>query len=206
MRCAGRLNKVEAQRFHDDARGVPSVRTALERHLDFFDEDTADGRITIGENWRGWRRLGYGFFRSLIGTIGAAFIFGRIVNRFAIDIARIGEKRSHSSTGLYDHNGEVNEVVLAACMDEFRKTTPGGHVSQDKALEIVAERARPPGSVSIRQFKSLFDLCSRLNRNQKVITERQFEGLFNGYLLHLAGSIPDTKGQRRLLPRSGGLT
>ena len=79
--CAGQLNVVETQRFKD-GRDVAAVRTALERHLDFFDRDTADGRITFGENWRGWRRLGYGFFRSLVGAIGAALVFGRIARRF----------------------------------------------------------------------------------------------------------------------------
>src|SRR5262245_41095022 len=112
IRSAGLLSTLEIQKLQTDARGVPVVRTALERHLDFFDCDSFDGRITVRENWRGWRRLGYGFFKALFGTIGAAVIFGRIRDRFAIDIARINEKRRPKSTGLYDSNGQVNETLL----------------------------------------------------------------------------------------------
>jgi hypothetical protein len=198
--CAGLLNLPDLQQLLTDDNGVTVVRTALERHLDFFDSETSDGRITIGENWRGWRRLGYGYLRSLIGTLGAAMAFGRIRHRFAIDIARINEKRKERRTGLYDANGQVNEGLLAQYLEEFDGKSSNGTITHEEALEII-ERRGNPGWVSKRQFKSLFGLCARLNRNQKLITKDQFKRLFDGSLLYLAASIPNEHGRRGLLYR-----
>jgi len=203
FRSAGPLSRVEVQQLERDPDGVPAVRTALERHLDFFDCDSFDGRITLRENWRGWRRLGYGYLKSIIGTLGAAMIFGRIRDGFAIDIARIKEKRRGQSTGLYDANGQVNEALLQQYLAAFRQKARYGVITQDDAAAIIESRA-DLGMVSKRQFKSLFGLCTRLNRNQKVITEHQFAALFDGSLLYLAASIPDAHGRRGLLRRPVG--
>jgi len=196
IRSAGLLNALEREQLTRDPAGVPAVRTALERHLDFFDAESFDGRITLGENWRGWRRLGYSYLRSLIGTLGAAIIFGRLRDRLAIDIARIAEKRPEKSSGLYDSNGQVNEALLAEYLTAFREHASGGVITQDEALAIL-DRKASLGTVSKRQFTSLFGLCTLLNRNEKVITERQFAALFDGSLLYLAASIPDNHGRRR---------
>lgn len=200
FRSAGLLNRVEVDQLERDPAGVPAVRTALERHLDFFDSETLDGRITLGENWRAWRRLGYSYLKSLIGTLGSAIIFGRIRERFAIDIARITEKRPRHASGLYDSNGQVDDALLKEYLSAFRERASGGFVSQADALAIIGRKANL-GAVSRRQFKSLFRVCTRLNRNQKVITERQFAALFDGSLLYLADSMPDRHGRRRLTRR-----
>jgi patatin-like phospholipase/caleosin-related protein len=199
IRSAGLLNRREIDQLENDPAGIPAVRTALERHLDFFDAESFDGRITLGENWRGWRRLGYGYLRSLIGTLGAAIIFGRIRDRLAIDIARIKDKRPQKSSGLYDVNGHVNDALLTEYLTAFREHASHGVITQAEAMAILGRKA-DLGSVSKRQFKSLFGLCTLLNRNEKVITERQFAGLFDGSLLYLAASIPGDDGRRRQLP------
>jgi len=203
IRSSGLLNRKEIQQLQFDPAGVPAVRTALERHLDFFDAESLDGRITLGENWRAWRRLGYSFFTALIGALGAAILFGRIRDGLAIDIARISEKRPQKSSGLYDSNGQVDDVLLAEYLTAFREHASHGVITQDEARAIL-DRKASLGWVSTRQFASLFGLCTLLNRNEKVITERQFAALFDGSLLYLAASIPDQHGRRRESRRAEG--
>ena len=202
IRSGGYLTLPELRQFEDTLTPVPSARTALERHLDFFDAGRRDGRVTIRENWSGWRRLGYGFFRSLMGTAGAAVLFGRLLEGFSIDIAHIKSKRPSKSTGIYDERGEVKRDLLDEYVAEFRKHATGGFTSQDKALEIIEAKAHP-GTISRRQFKSLFDLCTRLNLSEKVINEEQFRGLFDGSLLYVAAAIPDSHGRRRVTAPDG---
>jgi hypothetical protein len=203
IRSSGLLNRKELEQLQFDPAGVPAVRTALERHLDFFDAETLDGRITLGENWRAWRRLGYSYFKALIGSLGAAIIFGQIRDGLAIDIARISEKRPQNSSGLYDSNGQVNEALLAEYLTAFREHASHGVITQDDARAIL-DRKASLGWVSTRQFASLFALCTLLNRHEKVITERQFVALFDGSLLYLAASIPDQHGRRRESQRVEG--
>ena len=105
-RHEGTLTEAELSALNTDH--VRESRTALERHLDFFDVDTRDGIISVRENWNGWRRLGYGWLQSVIGTVGSAMVFGRPFSGFSIDIAGIGKKRKRARSGLYDENGEVD--------------------------------------------------------------------------------------------------
>lgn len=196
--CEGPLSAAELAQFAGE--GVPNARTALQRHLDFFDLDTRDGIITVGENWRGWRRLGYGYFRALIGTIGAAVLFGRPLAGFSIDIGNIGKKRRSERSGIYDEKGLVDGAVLNACLAEFDKRTGRDRdqpMAQDVALQIIERVIQPRvmGNVSTRQFASLFELCTRLNRGRKVITANQLIKLFDGSLLYAAACMPGPNGR-----------
>jgi len=198
--CEGPLSAAELAAFNGE--GVPNARTALQRHLDFFDLETLDGIISLGENWRGWRRLGYGWFRALTGTIGAAVLFGRPFARFSIDIANIRTRRRTERSGIYDDHGDVDTAVLDACLAEFDSRTGGDRdkpIPQDDALRIVERVIQPRvmGSVSTRQFRSLFDLCTRLNQGRRVITANQLVKLFDGSLLYLAAATPGRQGRTK---------
>ena len=191
----GRLNSKEADEF-DASGGIPGRRPALKEHLDFFDQDPADGMITVRENFRGWRALGFGFFRAVLQTFLSALLFGRLANRFAIDIERISEKRKGGSTGIYDANGEVDSKRLAVFLADFdRAANQSGTlaISQDEA-KIIIDRHSTLGMVSSGQFRSLFTICERLN-DGKTITREQFQLLFEGSLLTYAASFPGRDGR-----------
>ena len=191
----GRLNSKEAGQF-DAGMGIPCRRPALKEHLDFFDREPADGRITLRENFRGWRALGFGWFRAALQTFLSSLLFGRIADRFAIDIERIGEKRKGSSTGIYDANGELDPKRLAVFLGDFdRAANRCGTlaISHDAAKAILRRHARL-GMVSSGQFRSLFALCERIN-DGKTITREQFEMLFEGSLLIHAASFPERDGR-----------
>jgi hypothetical protein len=199
----GLLNAAEMREFK--ANGVRSARNILERHLAFFDLDTGDGIIGIRENWRAWRRLGYGRLRAFVGVAGSALVFGRLRSGFSIDISRIGSKRRKRVTGIYSPTGEINQPLLDECLAKFKghknARRQDGAIPQHDALAIVADAASKNGglgAVSTRQFKSLFDLCTRLNQGQKVITADQFRRLFDGSLLYAAASLPASNGRLRL--------
>ena len=205
-RHEGTLSAAELRELEKNS--LPVTRTALERHLDFFDSDTRDGVISLRENWHGWRRLGYGWLRSLKGAVGAAVVFGRPFSGFSIDIANIRKKRG-KATGIYDETGNVNTALLARCLTEFDRVTrelygaPDRNkpIPQNDALQIITTIAvasgHTIGTVSSRQFGSLFELCARLNHGRKEITANQLESLFDGSLLYMAASVPGPNGRTR---------
>ena len=191
----GRLNSQETGRF-DAGEGIPGRRPALKEHLDFFDQGPADGMITLRKNFKGWRALGFGWFRCILQTFLSSLLFGRVADRFAIDIERIGEKRKGGSTGIYDANGEVDSKRLAVFLADFdRVATRSGTlaISQDEAKTII-DRHSKLGMVSSGQFRSLFGVCERIN-DGKSITREQFQMLFEGSLLTCAASFPERDGR-----------
>ena len=182
----GPLAQAEARQLEagDD---VPSERDALRLHLDFFDADL-DGRITLTENYRGWRALGFSRLGAVLKSLFAALFF----HGPTIEIDRIAAKR-YSGSGIFDRKGGLDEVRLAPYLAEFDGAC--GELSFDD-LFAALDRYSSAGVVSRQQFRSLLAVCSRLNGNRNVITKAQFIGLFDGSLLWLAASMTDNAGRR----------
>jgi hypothetical protein len=181
----GGLTRAEAAALAA-GRDVQAERTALELHLDFFDAD-GDGRITPMENYRGWRALGFPRLRSALKAFFAAIFFG-----FWIDIDRIASRR-YPSSGVFRPGGGIDEGRLAPYLAEFKDA--GGELSFAQ-LRAALERNADPGVVSRGQFRSLFAVCGRMNAGRSVVTQAQFEGLFDGSLLWLAASMTNNAGRR----------
>lgn len=178
----------QAERAALEAGGdVPTERPALHLHLDFFDPDL-DGRITLGENYRAWRGLGFSRFGAAVKTVFSALFFGWPT----IEIGRIGAKR-YASTGIFDRQGGIDEARLAPYLGEFDDA--GGELSFEQVFDLL-QRHSPKGVVSRLQFRSLFAVCKRQNGNREVITKAQFTGLFDGSLLWQAASTPNDAGRR----------
>lgn len=191
----GRLNDKEAAKFATDPKGLVAKRPDLLGHLDFFDHGDGDGMITLRENYRGWRVLGFGLLRSLLLTIGSAVIFGRVADGFAIDVERIAERRPRGSTGIYGPDGNVDAARLAAFATAFEGAT-NGVLTHDQLKAALNERVRL-GRVPSRQFRSLLALTERIN-GSKTVTKDQFLGLFDNSLFWAVASLPDRSGKRRL--------
>jgi hypothetical protein len=165
-------------------------------HLDFFDRKDCDGMIGLGENFRGWRDLGYGVVKSLVLTIGAAVVFGRAADGFGIDIERIGEKRPSGTTGIYGADGNVDQTRLAEFASVFDRASPRGVLTHDQLKEALAAKATL-GTVPKRQFESLCLLTERINHS-KTVTKQQFLGLYDNSLFWRVASLPDRSGKRTL--------
>jgi hypothetical protein len=178
----GPLSRKEREHFHA-GRGVPAERAPLLLHLDFFDRDL-DGRIGLFENYRGWRRLGYGRLAAARKTAFSAALFGW-ASGFSIYVDRLQGKRFAGNTGIYDASGSINHLRLDQYCAEFR--AKGGQLDFDEVMALLRRNAAS-GFVSARQFKSLFEVCQRLNNGARVVTEAQFRGLFDGSLLWAAES------------------
>jgi caleosin-related protein len=180
----GPLTQAE-QMALDDGCDIPIERTALQLHLDFFDADL-DGWITLGENYRGWRGLGFSGWAASVKALLSAFFFGKLRHAMAIDTTRF---RRYPSTGIFDEQGRIDEEKLKKCLQPF--DAADGQLSFDAAKELT--RA---GLVSGGQFRSLFAVCRRMNGNREIITKEQFRGLFDGSLLWRAASMTDHSGRR----------
>jgi Caleosin related protein len=181
----GSLTRTEAATLAA-GRDVPAERTALELHLDFFDAD-GDGTITLTENYRGWRALGFARFKAALKALFAAVFFG-----FRIDIEGIA-KRRYPSSGVFRPGGGVDELRLAPYLAEFK------HVGDELGFaQVLAalERNADPGMVSRAQFRSFFAVCKRMNAGREVVTKAQFVGLFDGSLFWQAASMTDSAGRR----------
>lgn len=177
----GALTREEHVAFAE-GRDVPAERAALLLHLDFFDRDL-DGAITLAENYRGWRRLGFSRLRAAVKAALAAALFGRILAGFSIDVERIGERRYARSTGIYDRAGRVDASRLEPYEAAFQAAS--GRLGFEQTIALVRAQSAA-GAVSRGQFRSFLSICRVLNRGERVVTQAQFRGLFDGSLLWLA--------------------
>jgi hypothetical protein len=192
IQSGGPLNAKEAAAFRQ-ASGVPARRPDLLGHLDFFDRRSGDGVVSVVENYRSWRDLGFGVLKSVVQTIGSSIVFGRISDRFGIDIERIWARRPKGATGVYDARGNVDPGRLAEITAVFDRSDG---LTLDEFRAALAARV-PLGSVPRRQFESLYALTARANGSASI-TRAQVVGLFDNSLFWAIVSLPHRYGGRRL--------
>jgi hypothetical protein len=166
-------------------------RPPLLLHLDFFDRD-GDGRISLVENYRGWRRLRFGRLAAAVKALLSGYLFGGIMQRLTVDIQLIAAKRRPGNTGLYDTHGSVDSECLEKHCAHFRARN--GRLTFEEVMTLL-RRYSTPGRVSIGQFRSLFAVCRRMNNGARIVTEEQFRGLFDGSLLWKASAHVQTQTQ-----------
>ncbi len=186
-----KLNAAEQAEF-ESAEGTAERRPPLREHLSFFDRKNR-GKITLGDNYWGWRRLGFGVLKSLVQAMQSAAVFGGRRGG-TIKIAEIG--RPHGATGIYDVNGNIDDAKWAQFLAAFENVAKGGVLTQDQARTVLAEQVRL-GRVPKKQFDSLFGVCEKMNR-AKTITIDELGWLYDGSLLYRAASMTDDGGRRKL--------
>lgn len=187
------LNAVELEEFVSGS-GTAAARGHLAQHLAFFDEKNR-GIITLAENYRGWRRLGFVPLRALVQAAVSAAIFGwrhggRIV------IAKIDTDRPSGATGIYGPDGNIDEGKWAQFRAAFARAATDGVLTADQARAVLAQQATL-GVVPTRQFTSLFRVCATMNRS-KTITVDEIRWLYDGSLFYRAASMTDVRGRRPL--------
>jgi peroxygenase len=101
--------------------------SALIRHVEYFDLNK-DGKIMPWETYIGFRRLGY---NRLISIFSVFIINGAMSYPsqdswipdplFSILIKNINNCKHGSDTGIYDHEGEMNETRINQVFSRFSK-------------------------------------------------------------------------------------
>lgn len=110
--------------------GSYTPRTALEKHVAFFDRNK-DGLLTPSESWEGFRSLGYGLFMSLLGTFLVHFFLSYPTLDswwpdpfFTIHLKNIHRCKHGSDSAVYDEKGEMREDRLQWLFANFARPTP----------------------------------------------------------------------------------
>jgi len=188
IRGGARLNDVEKQEF--EGSGTAAQRTLLEEHLSFFDP-RGTGRITLADNFKAWRALGFPVVKSIFQTLSSSLIFG---SGGVITIAAIGKRRPKAPTGVYDQRGYLDKARWQQLRSALEAASNAGTLSLDKARQVVAAQARL-GLVPKRQFESLYAVCQRLNGGPSI-TVTQVEWLYDGSLLWKAAAQLAAKAAR----------
>ena len=189
----GTLNAAEQQEFESGA-GTAAERGHLAQHLAFFDRRNK-GIISLADNYRGWRGLGFGRLRALMQAVLSAAIFGWR-HAGTIVIAEIGKDRPSGATGIYGPDGNIDEQKWADFHAAFARVARDGVLTQDQARAILAQQAAL-GFVPKGQFRSLFRVCEHMN-GAKTITLDEIRWLYDASLFYRTASLTDHRGRRTL--------
>jgi len=161
------------------------ARTALQKHVDFFDTDH-DGLITLLDTYRGLRRLGVGTLRSaaFAGVINAAL--GSATSgtpSLTVDAGRIHAGIHGSDTGVYDRDGRFSRSRLTRL---FARYDPEGNDTLDAGQlgRLFADhRTDLVGHLGSRaEFALLLELAGEERGGRRVLTRERLEQFYEGSL------------------------
>jgi peroxygenase len=164
-----------------------AARTALQKHVDFFDTD-GDGRITLFETYEGLRRLGLGAARSAVfgGVINAAL--GSSTSgapSLTVDASHIEAGRHGSDTGVYDHEGRFVKRRFDRLFARFDHDGDGALDREDLARLFERSRTDFFGHLgSVAEFELLLSLAGEDRKGRKVLTRKRLEGFYDGSLFY----------------------
>ena len=181
-------------------------RTALQKHVDFFDTDS-DGKITLLDTYQGLRRLGLGALRSALfgGVINAAL--GPSTSRapsLTIDANHIEAGKHGSDTGVYDESGLFVQARFDRLFDRYDGDGDGALDSEDLARLFEGNRTDLVGHLgSMAEFRLLLSLAGEDRKGRKVLTRRRLEEFYDGSLFH---QLADEVRARRADPQASLLT
>ncbi|MCM2256017.1 MAG: caleosin family protein [Vicinamibacteria bacterium] len=186
------------------------LRTALQKHVDFFDQD-GDGLITLAETYSGLRRLGLDPLRS---AAAAAVINGALgpatsgAPRLSIDTRRIHAGMHASDTGVYDSRGRFSITRFERLFARY--DVAGQGALDDAALRrlFTDQRTDWLGHLASRaEFGLLLELAGQLRDGRKVLTRERLLSFYDGSLFgvvadELAAGRDRAQMRRRAAARS----
>ena len=190
------------------ARGAPGSRprTALQKHVDFFDTDR-DGKITLLETYQGLRRLGLGALRSALfgGVINAAL--GSSTSgapSLTVDANHIEAGKHGSDTGVYDESGFFVRGRFDRLFARYDGDGDGALDSEELARLFEGNRTDLLGHLgSMAEFGLLLTLAGENRKGRKVLTRRRLEEFYDGSLFD---QLADEVRARRSDPRASLFT
>lgn len=173
------------------------TRTALQKHVDFFDTDH-DGKITLFETYQGLRRLGLGAARSAVfgGVINAAL--GPTTSRapsLTVDASHIHAGKHGSDTGVYDEEGHFVRESFDRLFARYDGDEDEALDREDLARLFEGKRTDLLGHLgSVAEFGLLLSLAGEERNGRKVITRQRLEEFYDGSLFY---KLADEVGARR---------
>ena len=176
-------------------------RTALQKHVDFFDTDH-DGKITLLETYQGLRRLGLGALRSALfgGVINAAL--GSPTSgtpSLTVDANHIEAGKHGSDTGVFDESGFFVKERFDRMLARYDGDGDGALDSEELARLFEGNRTDFLGHLgSMAEFRLLLTLAGEDRNGRKVLTRRRLEEFYDGSLFHqLADEVRARRADRR---------
>jgi peroxygenase len=162
-------------------------RTALQKHVDFFDTDH-DGKITLADTYEGLRRLGYGLLQSasfasvINAALGSSTSGGPSLT---IDTGRIHAGMHPSDTGVYDSKGRFSEPRFRRLFARYDADGDGAIDADDLRRLFAANRTDLLGHLGSRaEFGLLLDLAGEQRDGKKVLTRDRLKRFYNGSLFY----------------------
>jgi peroxygenase len=180
----------------------PGSRTALQKHVDFFDTDR-DGRITLLETYQGLRRLGLGALRSALfgGVINAAL--GSSTSgapSLTVDADRIEAGKHGSDTGVFDDRGLFVPGSFDRLFARYDGDGDGALDREELSRLFEGNRTDLVGHLgSMAEFGLLLSLAGEDRKGRRVLTRRRLEGFYDGSLFH---QLADEVRARRAASRA----
>ncbi|MBK9087745.1 MAG: hypothetical protein IPL90_01305 [Holophagales bacterium] len=185
------------------ARSAPisGSRTALQKHVDFFDTDH-DGRITLFETYQGLRRLGLGAARSAVfgGVINAAL--GPSTSRapsLTVNATHISAGRHGSDTGVYDEEGHFVKRSFDRLFTRYDGDEDGALGREDLARLFEGSRTDLLGHLgSMAEFGLLLSLAGEDRNGRKVLSRQRLLEFYDGSLFYkLADEVESRRANAR---------
>lgn len=165
----------------------PETRTALQRHVDFFDTNH-DGRITVGETYSGLRRLGFDITRSLVFAAVINGGLGPSTSRklsLTIETERIHLGKHGSDSGVYDGRGHFSAQRFAALFSGLEPGAEGGLDAHQLRRMIARNRTDVVGHLASRvEFALLMEIAGEIRNGRRVLTRERLEKFYDGSLLY----------------------
>jgi len=162
-------------------------RTALQKHVDFFDTNH-DGRISLEETYAGLRRLGVGALRSaafasvINGALGPATSKALTLD---IDTSRIQLGRHGSDTSVYDKRGRFSPARFRALFKRHDTDGDGALGAPELARMLSRNRTDLLGHLGSRaEFGLLLELAGEKRGGRRVLTRERLAHFYNGSLFY----------------------
>jgi peroxygenase len=162
-------------------------RTALQKHVDFFDSDH-DGKITFLETYQGLRRLGLGAARSVVfgGVINAAL--GSSTSRtpsLTVDADHIHAGMHASDTGVYDEKGRFVQRRFDRLFARYDEDGDEALDREELARLFRGNRTDLLGHLgSMAEFGLLLSLAGEDRKGRKVLTRERLKRFYDGSLFY----------------------
>lgn len=142
-------------------------RTALQKHVDFFDRD-GDTQITVPETYQGLRALGLDATRSLPAAVVINLGLGKKTegSTFVVNSNSIHLGKHPSDTDIYDDNGKFSQAKFDELYEKY-DTNQDGNMSKEEFVEFRA-RNKEDGASAIAS-KLEFDLLVELGGTHTTV-------------------------------------
>jgi peroxygenase len=172
-------------------------RTALQKHVDFFDTNH-DGRITLADTYRGLRRLGLGSVSSaaFAGVINVAL--GSSTSgapSLTVNATRIHARKHASDTGVYGKTGHFSLTRFRRLFARYDRDRDGALDGTELRKLIGANRTDLLGHLGSRaEFSLLLALAGEPRNGKKVLTRERLEHFYDGSLFYQLAEEVDRRG------------